>query len=144
MAVQRSDVARVGRAAVGAAGQQHAQLFITFADGGNGLRAVQVALRGAAVGQRMGLGGGVGRVDRAPREHIGARGKAGAGRAAGHEHFQHAVGGVAQQQHGGCRAGGHRLAVRMQLLVDADAALYAAKHAGRNRVSVRNEVVLGV
>jgi diguanylate cyclase (GGDEF)-like protein len=36
------------------------------------------------------------------------------------------------------------MARAMQLLVDADAALYAAKHAGRNRVSVRNDVVLGV
>jgi hypothetical protein len=49
LAVQRGNVAGVGVAAVGVARQQHAQLFKALADGGNGLREVQVALAGRRV-----------------------------------------------------------------------------------------------
>ena len=49
-AVELGDVLRSGHALVGPAGQQDAQFFKAFANGGNGLREVQVALRGPAQG----------------------------------------------------------------------------------------------
>ena len=99
------------------AGQQHAQLFKAFTDGGNGLRQVQVALAGAAGG--VGVGRSIGRVNAAAGEHIGTRRKAGGGRAEGHEHFS-PIQAVAQQQDGGGRARGHGFALGVQQLGRAD------------------------
>jgi hypothetical protein len=62
--------------AIGVARQQHAQLFKALADGGNGLREVQVALRRAAVGGSV-RGRSIERVDATAGEHVGAGCKAG-------------------------------------------------------------------
>ncbi len=117
VAVDGGDVVCIGHAAVGMARQQHTQLFKTLANGGDGLGEVQVALRGAAVDGGVRGRGGIERVDAAAGEHIGARRKAGRARAPGHEDFEPAVVRcIAQQQHGGGRAGGNGFAVEVQLL----------------------------
>jgi len=83
LAVQRRNVAGVGPAAVGMAGQQQAQLFKTLADGSNRLGQVQLALRGTARGR--GVRCCIRRIDAATGEHIGARREAGGERAARHQ-----------------------------------------------------------
>ena len=85
MAVELGHVCGVGHLPVGMAGQQDAELFKAFADGGNGLGEVQVALRGAALGVRVRQR--IGRIDAAARKHIGPRGKAGGHGAARHQDF---------------------------------------------------------
>jgi hypothetical protein len=117
LAVQRGNVIGAGKAAVGVPRQQHAQFLKAFPDGGNRLRQVQLALAGPAGGVAMGVG--VGGVDTAAGEDIGARREAGGGRAAGHEHFN-PVGAVAQQQDGGGRAGGGGLSLGVQQLGGTD------------------------
>ncbi len=102
-AIELGDVLLVGPSAIGVARQQDAQLFKAFADGGDGLRQVQVALPCAPLcqGVRLGVSG----VDAAPGEHVGARRKAGAHGAAGHQDLK-ALRAVSEQQHGGCGAQG--------------------------------------
>ena len=116
VAVERGDVVGAGGRAVGMAGQQHAQFLEALADGGDGLGEVFVALRGAARG--VGVGSGVGRVDAAAGEHVGAGREAGGERAARHQHLD-AGGRVAQQQHGGGGARRRGVALRMQELAGA-------------------------
>ena len=116
-AVHRRNVARIGPATIGAAGEEHAQLFKALADRGNGLRQVQVALTGPAAG--LGVCIGVGRVDAATRKHIRARGKAGSHGTACHQHLEPQRA-IAQQQHGGRGPKGRRFALRMQELGGTD------------------------
>ena len=97
LAVDGRNVAVVGPAAIGMAGEQNAQLFKALADGGNGLCQVQVALRGAALRHAVRLG--IGGVNHAARKHVGAGRKTGRHRAAGHQDFD-AIGAITQQQHG--------------------------------------------
>jgi hypothetical protein len=102
---------------VGVAGQQNTQLFKAFANGGNGLRQVQVALRGAACGVAVGLR--ISGVNAAARKHIGPRRKAGRGGAARHQHFW-ALWAIAQQQHGGGGQEASGLLVGVKALGSAD------------------------
>ena len=119
VAVDGGNVVCVGHqpfaGATGVARQQHAQLFKALADGGNGLREVQVALRRSAVGGSVRLGRSIERVDATAGEHVGAGCKAGGARAPGHQHFKTAVvRRIAQQQHGSGGAGGNGFAVGVQ------------------------------
>ena len=97
-AVDLADVGGVGPAPVGVAGQQNAQFFKTFADRGDGLCQVQVALLGAALRHAVGLC--VCGIDAAAGKDIGPGRKAGGHGAAGHQDFD-ALRAIAQQQHGG-------------------------------------------
>ena len=115
----------------------HAQLFKTLADGGNGLRQVQVALGGASSGLAMRLR--IGSVYATTGEHIGAGREAGGYGTAGHQHFNArtitvAIA-VAQEQHGGSRAGGRGFALGVQKLVESwhavNFATKIATHASR-------------
>jgi hypothetical protein len=96
--VDLGDVGVVGPAPIGMAGEQNAQLFKAFADGGNGLRQVQVVLCGAALCHAVRLG--VGGVNHAAWEHIGSGRETGRHGAACHQHFG-ALRAIAHQQHGG-------------------------------------------
>ena len=116
-AVDGGDVGRVGPAAVGMPGEQHAQLLKTFADGGNRLRQVQVTLAGAAAG--LGVRSSVAGVNASAGEHIGAGREAGGHGAACHQHFE-ALRTVAQQQHGGGRTERRILALGVQELGRSD------------------------
>ena len=120
--------------------QQHAQLFKALADGGNGLRQMQVALRGTAAG--LGVGGCIGCVHAATGEHVGTRRETGGHGAARHQDFNAPAGqigafggAVAQQQHGGRRAGGNGVALGVQELVESwhgvNFATKVAKHVSR-------------
>ena len=84
-AVQLGDVFSADMAAVGMARQQHAQFFKTFADGGDSLRQLQVALAGPARGLRM--SGGVGGINAAARKDVGAGRKTRRRGAPRHQHF---------------------------------------------------------
>ena len=109
-AVELGDVLRIGHALVGPVGQQNAQLFKAFANGGNGLREVQVTLSGPA--QSMCVRGSIEGINAAAWKHVGTRCKAGFERAPSHEHFN-ALGAVAQQQHCGGRPCGGGLSLGM-------------------------------
>ena len=99
--------------AVSFAGQQNAELFKTFADGGDRLRQVQIALRGPP--RRLAVRQGIGRIDATTRKDIGAGRKTGGGRAACHQHLDAALA-VAQQQHGSGRQQGRRFALGIKEL----------------------------
>jgi hypothetical protein len=64
--------------AIGPAGQQHAEFFKAFPNGRDGLRQVQVVLRGAAFGLGMAHG-----VHPAAWKYVSAGGKSGTGGRAG-------------------------------------------------------------
>ncbi|MCY1539557.1 hypothetical protein D9M68_751480 [compost metagenome] len=107
LAVERRDLRGTQVRTVGAPGEQDAEFFKALADGGDGLRQVQVALCRAAGGLAVRLR--VGSVDATAGEHVGAGREARRHGAACHQHFDARVGGVgavAQQQHGGGGAQG--------------------------------------
>ena len=116
------NVGGVGPAAIGAARQQHAQLFKALADGGHGVGQARVGLRGAAVGQRVAGAVAVLGLDAAAGKDIGAGDKAGLVRSARHQDLQHRAagdGGIAQQQHGGGIQGRDGFTVGVELLAEA-------------------------
>ena len=94
--------------AVSSAGQQNAELFKTFSDGGDRLCQVQIALRGPP--RRLAVRQSIGRINTATGKDIGTGGKTGRGRAARHQHLD-AAPAVAQQQHGSSREQGRRFAL---------------------------------
>jgi hypothetical protein len=113
LAIHRRHVPRADGAAIGMAGQQHAELLEAFADGGDGLREAKIGLRSPACGQRMGFG--VGGVDASTWKNVGAGREAGGRGAPRHQHLD-AGRAVTHQQHG---RGGPRhcgFALRVQKL----------------------------
>ena len=128
----RSERIEVIRRIAAAAREQDAEFFETFADRGDGLRQVQVALGGAPAGLRMGCR--VQAVDAATRKHVGAGRETGVHRAAGHQDLD-ALRRVAQQQHGGGGANGRGFALGVQELGRSDHARhYPQRGAGGVRV----------
>ena len=98
--IEQGDVLGCGHAVVCTAGQQNAQFFKAFTNGGYGLRQVQIALGGPAQSLRMRAC--IEGVNATAWKHISARRKTGCERAPCHEDFDALVG-VAQQQDGGSR-----------------------------------------
>ncbi len=90
LAIQCRNVLRARMAAVRPPGQQHAKLFKAFADRGDGLRQVQVALGGAA--RRLRIRRRIGGVNAATWEHIGTGRKARRHGAPRHQHFNAVLG----------------------------------------------------
>jgi hypothetical protein len=101
--------------AIGVARQQHAQFFKAFADGGDGLGQVQVAL---GLGRRS-PGRAPPRRARRCRRRGTRRRRAQSWRSssAGHQHLD-ALGRVAQQQHGGGGSNGRGFALRSRKDLD--------------------------
>jgi hypothetical protein len=97
--------------------EQHAEFLEAFANGGNRLRQLQAALAGPPGGNAC--GSFVGCIDLPAGEHIGAWREACSAGAARHQHFDAGLG-IAQQQHGGCRAHGRWLACGVELLGGTD------------------------
>ena len=104
----------VGVAAVGMARQQHAEFLETLADGGDGLRQVQVALAGAARATARGLARRRRRCRRRERRRRRAQSWPSCERRVISTSMP--SGAVAQQQHGGGGAGGRGLALRVKEL----------------------------
>ena len=118
--VKLGNVLCIGHVVVSAVGQQNAQFFKAFANGGDGLREVQVALRGPAQCMRMGCR--IEGVNATTWEDISTRRETGRQRAPCHEHFN-ALRAVAQQQDRGSRARDGGFSLGVQKLLRSDHAL---------------------